>query len=83
MRSTILFATVMATIRNLQLFDSPYVMTRGGPGYASMTVVMYIYRQAFRYDQMGLAAAKALVLLVIIMFLAIAQMLIFRNEIQF
>jgi ABC-type sugar transport system permease subunit len=83
MRPTILFATVMATIWNLQLFDSPYVMTRGGPGYASMTVVMYIYQQAFRYDQMGLAAAMALVLLVIIMFLALAQLTIFRKEIEF
>ena len=83
MRPTILFATVMATIWNLQLFDSPYVMTRGGPGYASTTVVMYIYRQAFRFDQMGLAAAMALVLLVIIMVLALAQLLFFRKEIQF
>lgn len=83
MRPTILFATVMATIWNLQLFDSPYVMTRGGPGYASMTVVMYIYQQAFRYDQMGLAAAMALVLLIIIMLLALAQLVIFRKEIQF
>ena len=83
MRPTILFATVMATIWNLQLFDSPYVMTRGGPGYASMTVVMYIYQQAFRYDQMGLAAAMALVLLVLIMLLALAQLTIFRKEIQF
>jgi len=83
MRPTILFATVMATIWNLQLFDSPYVMTRGGPGYASTTVVMYIYRQAFRFDQMGLAAAMALVLLVIIMVLALAQLVFFRKEIQF
>ena len=83
MRPTILFATVMATIWNLQLFDSPYVMTRGGPGYASMTIVMYIYTQAFRYDQMGLAAAMALVLLMLIMLLALAQLLIFRKEIEF
>lgn len=83
MRPTILFATVMATIWNLQLFDSPYVMTRGGPGYASMTIVMYIYTQAFRYDQMGLAAAMALVLLILIMLLALAQLLIFRKEIEF
>jgi multiple sugar transport system permease protein len=83
MRPTVLFATVMATIWNLQLFDSPYVMTRGGPGYASMTVVMYIYQQAFRYDQMGMAAAMAIVLLLLIMALAVAQLTLFRKEIQF
>ncbi|MEZ4500927.1 MAG: sugar ABC transporter permease [Thermomicrobiales bacterium] len=83
LRPTLLFAAVMATIWNLQLFDSPYVMTRGGPGYASTTVVMYIYQQAFRYDQMGLAAAMAIVLLLIIMVLAVAQLTIFRRDVQF
>lgn len=83
MRPTILFATVMATIWNLQLFDSPYVMTKGGPGHASMTVVMYIYQQAFRYDSMGLAATMSLVLLLIIMTLAVMQLVFFRKEIQF
>jgi ABC-type sugar transport system permease subunit len=83
MRPTILFSTVMATIWNLQLFDSPYVMTKGGPGYASMTIVMYIYQQAFKYDSMGLAAAMSFVLLIIIMVLAAAQLTFFRKEIQF
>jgi multiple sugar transport system permease protein len=83
MRPTILFATVMATIWNLQLFDSPYVMTKGGPGYASMTIVMYIHQMAFKYDSMGFAATMSIVLLLIIMTLALLQLLIFRREIQF
>jgi ABC-type sugar transport system permease subunit len=83
MRPTLLFATVMATIWNLQLFDSPYVMTKGGPGHASMTIVMYIYQQAFKYDSMGLAATMAIALLFLIMVLSIAQLLLFRKEVQF
>lgn len=83
MRPTLLFATVMATIWNLQLFDSPYVMTKGGPGHASMTVVMYIYQQAFKYDEMGLASTMAVALLVLIMLLAIIQLTLFRKEVQF
>lgn len=83
MRPTILFATVMATIWNLQLFDSPYVMTKGGPGHASMTIVMYIYQQAFRYDSMGLAATMSIILLLIIMALALFQLVVFRKEVQF
>lgn len=83
MRPTILFATVMATIWNLQLFDSPYVMTKGGPGHASTTVVMYIYQQAFRYDSMGLAATMSIILLLIIMTLALLQLVVFRKEVQF
>lgn len=83
MRPTILFATVMATIWNLQLFDSPYVMTKGGPGYASTTIVMYIYQQAFKFDRLGLAATMAIVLLVIILLLAAIQLRLFRREIEF
>jgi multiple sugar transport system permease protein len=82
-RPALLFASVMATIWNLQLFDSPYVMTKGGPGYASTTIVMYIYQMAFKYDSMGLAATMSLVLLLIIMALAVLQLRIFRREIQF
>lgn len=83
LRPTLLFATVMATIWNLQLFDSPYVMTKGGPGHASMTVVMYIYQQAFKYDSMGMAATMAVALLLIIMVLAMLQLFVFRKEVQF
>jgi multiple sugar transport system permease protein len=83
MRPTILFATVMATIWELQLFDSPYVVTKGGPGYASMTIVMYIYKMAFKFDAMGAAATMAIILLVIIMILAVLQLTFFRKEIQF
>jgi len=83
MRPTILFATVMATIWNLQLFDSPYVMTKGGPGYASTTIVMYIYQQAFKFDRLGLAATMAIVLLLIMVTLAAIQLRLFRREIEF
>lgn len=83
LRPAILFALVIATIWNLQIFDSPYVMTKGGPGYASMTVVMYIYLQAFRYDAMGLASTMAFFLLILILALAVLQLYTFRKEVQF
>jgi ABC-type sugar transport system permease subunit len=83
LRPAILFALVMATIWNLQIFDSPYVMTKGGPGYESMTVVMYIYLQAFRYDAMGLASTMSFFLLLLILTLAVLQLYAFRKEVQF
>lgn len=83
MRPVLLFATVIATVWNLQIFDSPYVMTKGGPGYASMTIVMYIYQMAFKFDEMGVAATMALILFGIIMALAVLQLTVFRKEIQF
>jgi len=83
MRPALLFSTVMATIWNFQLFDSPYVMTKGGPGHASLTIVMYIYDRAFKYDSMGMAATMSIVLLLIIMCLALLQLRLFHKEIQF
>ena len=52
-RPSILFALVMSTIWNLQAFDLIYTMTHGGPGYATTTVVYYIYQKAFRIDDMA------------------------------
>ena len=83
LRPVILFATVIATIFNLQLFDSPYVLTRGGPGFASTTLVMYIYNEAFSYDNMGYAAAIAMMLMLLILVLAVVQLTLFRKDVEF
>jgi multiple sugar transport system permease protein len=58
-------------------------MTKGGPGYASTTIVMYIYQQAFKFDRLGLAATMAIVLLLIMVTLAAIQLRLFRREIEF
>jgi multiple sugar transport system permease protein len=83
LRPVILFSTVVATIFNLQIFDSPFVLTKGGPGYASTTLVMYIYNEAFAYDDMGYAAAISVVLMLLILVLAVVQLTIFRKDVEF
>jgi ABC-type sugar transport system permease subunit len=83
LRPVILFTTVVATIFNLQIFDSPYVLTKGGPGYASTTLVMYIYNEAFAYDDMGYAAAIAVLLMLLILVLAVVQLTVFRKDVEF
>jgi ABC-type sugar transport system permease subunit len=83
LRPVILFSTVVATIFNLQIFDSPYVLTKGGPGYASTTLVMYIYNEAFSYDDMGYAAAIAVLLMLLILVLAVIQLTVFRKDVEF
>ena len=45
---TLLVASVMAIISALQIFDQPYVLTRGGPGDSTRTAVMVIYESAFQ-----------------------------------
>ena len=45
---TLLVASVMAIISALQIFDQPYVLTRGGPGDSTRTAVMVIFESAFQ-----------------------------------
>lgn len=64
---TILFAVVTDVIKMLQFFDEPFIMTRGGPGDASRTVVMMMYESGFGNLEFGYASAIALVLFSVIM----------------
>jgi multiple sugar transport system permease protein len=64
---TILYYLVTSTIGNLQIFDLPMLITGGGPGNASLSLSMYIYKQAFTYTNMGYASALAWIQFVLIM----------------
>jgi multiple sugar transport system permease protein len=61
---TLVFVTVMTLIGNVQLFAEPYVMTQGGPSHATLSVVLLMYLEGFRWWNMGYAAAIAVVLFV-------------------
>ena len=61
-----LFAVVMAFLHTFQLFTEPYVMTKGGPGNASISVVYQIYVTGFRNMNVGRGSAIAVILFVII-----------------
>ena len=63
---TILFATVIAMINAMQLFDQPFIMTKGGPGTATTTATISLYQAGFQNLQFGFASAIAILLLVII-----------------
>ncbi len=71
---TTFFILVISVINSFQVFDLTFILTQGGPGIATTTIVMYIYDQGFRYFQMGYAAAIAWVLFIIIFLITLAQM---------
>jgi multiple sugar transport system permease protein len=64
---TILFVAVTGAIGALQVFTEPYVLTNGGPGDATHTVVMTIYQAAFQNLQIGYGSAVATLLFAVIM----------------
>ena len=77
MTPVIFFNLLMGIIGSFQVFTQAYVMTQGGPGYASMFYVLYLYRYAFKYYQMGYASALAWVLFLILLLLTT---LVFRTS---
>ncbi|UVJ38721.1 carbohydrate ABC transporter permease [Arthrobacter sp. CJ23] len=70
---TTLLASVMAIISALQVFDQPYVLTRGGPGDSTRTAVMVIFESAFQRLEFGQASAIGVILTLIIMAITAAQ----------
>jgi multiple sugar transport system permease protein len=69
---TFAFVVAMTLIGNFQLFAEPYVMTRGGPSNRTLSVVLYMYEQGFRWWNLGYAAAVAFVLFGIMLAVSVA-----------
>lgn len=57
----------------LQVFDIPFVMTSGGPGYASSTFTLYTIDTAFSFSNFGLAATMAVAIMIMIVVIYIIQ----------
>ncbi len=81
---TTFFLLVIQMIGAFQLFSEPYVMTRGGPAQATLTVVYYIYQVAFDFsNRMGKASAIAWVLFAIIFVLTFLQSRLQRRWVHY
>jgi multiple sugar transport system permease protein len=67
------FILTTSFIGAMQAFDQFYVMTQGGPAYATTPLVMYIYQNGFEFFRMGYAATLAAVLFLVIFVITIVQ----------
>lgn len=70
---TTFFLMIMAIIGSFQVFDQAFVLTRGGPGKASYTLVYHIYQNAFVNFKFGSSSAAAMILFVAILILTLIQ----------
>lgn len=77
MTSVVFFNLIMSIIGTFQVFTAGYIMTEGGPRYATLFYVLYLYNNAFRYFRMGFASALAWVLGAIILAFTL---LVFRSS---
>lgn len=64
-------AVLLRLIDTFRIFDKVYAMTGGGPGYATETISLYIYREGFRYFNLGYAGAASLVMVLLVLGLSI------------
>ena len=75
LRPTLVFVTIITGIGYFQLFAEPYVMTQGGPAGATLSVVLLMYEEGFRWWNMGYGAAVAFVLFAVILALTLLQLM--------
>ena len=67
LRPAIIVALLFRAIDCLKTFDIIYVMTQGGPAHSTLSIVLYMYEEGFRWWSLGYAAALAFVLFAIIL----------------
>ena len=76
---SILFTVTVGVIGTLQLFDQPYVLTKGGPGNATTTVVLDMYQQAFQNLRFGYASSISVILFIVVLIATFLQFRISRK----
>lgn len=74
LKQTTFFVSMISLINSFQVFDQVNIMTAGGPGDATTVLVQNIYNSAFKYSEMGYAAAMSWILFLIILVVSVVQM---------
>lgn len=80
LKPTTLYLVLLSTIGSFQVFTQIIMMTGGGPGNATETLVHLIYKTGFRDFEFGLAAAQSVVLFVIILIFSVIQFRVLRHD---
>ena len=80
LRRTIAMSLVISVIGSLLAFTQFYVLTNGGPGSATTTVVLYIHKRAFVQLQLGAASALSIVLVIVVALVTALQLWLVRSE---
>lgn len=80
---TFVFVGIVTAIGFLQVFAEPYVMTPdGGPLNSTLTIVMLMYREGFRWWNMGYAAAVAFILFALVIAATVVARLVRRGAVS-
>jgi len=80
LKPAILIVLLLRTMDLLRVFDQIFILTEGGPGFATETISLYIYRTAFRFSDFGYAAAMSFVLLALTNVVSLVYLIILQDE---
>ena len=78
---TVFMVVVLSTIGGFSLFIEPYIMTGGGPLNQTLSAVLYIYKQAFQYYNMGYSATLGFFYAIMIMTVVVLQKKFIEKEV--
>ena len=80
LKPAILIVLLLRTMDLLRVFDQIFILTEGGPGFATETISLYIYRTAFRFFDFGYAAAMSFVLLALTNVISVVYVRFLKHE---
>jgi multiple sugar transport system permease protein len=80
LKPAILIVLLLRTMDLLRVFDQVFILTEGGPGFATEMISLYIYRTAFRFFDFGYAAAMSFVLLAVTNVVSVVYLKVLRDE---
>jgi multiple sugar transport system permease protein len=84
LKPTTIFVCIITTIGYFQLFAEPYVMTnQGGPVNSTLSVVLYLYKNGFKFFRFGYASAIAYILFFIIFIFSLLQLRFVRHAVEY
>ena len=80
LKPSILIVLLLRTMDLLRVFDQIFILTEGGPGFATETISLYIYRTAFRFYDFGYAATMSFVLLALTNIISVAYIRLLQTR---
>ena len=80
---TTFFISVMTIISSVQIFDPVFLLTNGGPGYSTYTLVFYIYQNGFYWFKMGYGMAVAWFVFIILLLLTLIQFILQKRWVHY
>lgn len=83
LKPTTLYLLVTGVITSFQVFISVYLMTKGGPNFATTTIAYLIYETAFVFYDFGLASAQSFVLAAVIIVVSVIQFKYFSSDVEY